>query len=295
MPANPCEFDFQKNVVVGNEAVYELDLPSAQNADQITYHLRSAVVTGLTIVQTFESTGEAQSISSSLRLTYHSRSSDGIVNRLDVVRDMATSTIGLELQDLDHDMTGGRQPESQEQLIKDIKAIFGKMADNLDKSDLDFDEPYDNQVAEIIHRLSIMDLDSLRQMWREFDIGTSYRQETIRNLFFQILPRIGTAASVRLTKELITTGSVAPATAVSLLVSVPFHVFELSRELVVDCEELLNLGANNPEVSEAAYLSFATLVYNAYNTQKIEKHDFEKYVKQYFEWFASKWIIWRFV
>lgn len=228
--------------MVGNEAVYEVDRPEPDSADQTTYHLRSALVTGLTIVQTFESTGEAQSITSHLQLTYHSRSSDGIVNRLDVVRDMASSTIGLELQDLDHDMTGGRHPVPQDKLIKDITATFGTMADNLDRSELDFNEPYDNQVAEIIHLLGIMEIESLRQMWREFDIGTSYRQETIRNLFFQILPRIGTSASVRLTKELITTNSVQPTTAVSLLVSVPFHVFELSRELVVDCEELLNLG-----------------------------------------------------
>lgn len=48
------------------------------------------------------------------------------------------------------------------------------------------------------------------------------------------------------------------------------------------------LGVNNPEVADAAYLSFATLVFNAYNTKKIEKNDFEKYVKQYYEWFASK-------
>lgn len=229
-------------MVVGNEAVYEVDLPDPESPDQDTYHLRSALVTGLTIVQTFESTGEAQSITSNLLLTYHSQSNDGIVNRLDVVRDMASSTIGLELQDLDHDMTGGRHPVPQDKLTKDVAAFFGIMADNLDKCELDFNEPYDNQVAEIIHLLSIMDIDSLRQMWREFDIGTSYRQETIRNLFFQILPRIGTSASVRLTKELITTNSVSSATAVSLLISVPFHVFELSRELVVDCEELLNLG-----------------------------------------------------
>lgn len=227
---------------MGNEAIYEVDLPDPESSDQTTFHLKSALVTGLTIVQTFESTGEAQSITSNLLLTYHSRSNDGIVNRLDVVRDMASSTIGLDLQDLDHDMTGGRHPIPQDSLIKDITATFGTMADNLDRCELDFDEPYDNQVAEIIHLLGIMDIESLRQMWREFDIGTSYRQETIRNLFFQILPRIGTSASVRLTKELITTNSVPPATAVSLLVSVPFHIFELSRELVVDCEELLNLG-----------------------------------------------------
>lgn len=155
---------------------------------------------------------------------------------------MATSTIGLDLQDLDHDMTGGRHPEPQDKLTRDVTALFGTMADNLDKSELDFGEPYDNQVAEIIHLLGIMEIDSLRQMWLEFEFGTSYRQETIRNLFFQILPRIGTSASVRLTKELITTNRVPPMTAVSLLVSVPFHVFELSRELVVECEELLNLG-----------------------------------------------------
>lgn len=231
-------------MIVGNEAVYEVDVPRPDSIHTQTFHLKSAHITGLTMVQTFESTGEAQYISSDLHLTFHSQS-EGIVNRLDVDKDMDHSTIGLELQDLDHDWTGGRQPKAQDELIKDVTAIFGEMVDNLENCYLNFEEPYDDRVVEIIHLLGNMDIHSLRRLFQTFDIGTSYRQETLRNLFFQILPRIGTSASVRLTKELITTNSVLSSTAIPLLVSMPFHVFELSRELVEECEELLNLGKMN--------------------------------------------------
>lgn len=251
------------------------------------------------MVQTFESTGEAQYISSELHLTFVSESN--IVNTLDVQSEMtddAEATVmrgpsappplsdDLTMSELGRDTTGGRQTEPSEKLIKDATALFGALTDSLERSDLNFDEPYDNRVADIIQVVGQMDSPSLRRLYADIEVGTSYRQETIRNLFYEMLPRIGTRASVLLTRDVIVDNKVRPWTAIQLLISMPFHILELSAELVADCERLLEQSQNRPDVHEAATLSFATLVYHAYNRSRIDESTFERYVTMYCDLFV---------
>lgn len=191
------------------------------------------------MVQTFESTGEAQYISSEIMLTFVGESD--IVNALDIDTAM-TAQASIEYADPGHDITAGRQLETSDKLIKDANALFGALADNLEKTDLNFEVPYDSSVADIIHVMGQMDFDALQRLYNEIDIGTSYRQETIQNVFHEIVPRIGTRASVLLTRNLIMRNSVKPTTAIQLLISLPFHIAELSHELVIECEVLLGLG-----------------------------------------------------
>lgn len=257
------------------------------------------------MVQTFESTGEAQYISSEIMLTFVGESD--IVNALDIDTAMATKRASIEYADPGHDITAGRQLETSDKLIKDANALFGALADNLEKTDLNFEVPYDSSVADIIHVMGQMDFDALERLYNEIDIGTSYRQETIQNVFHEIVPRIGTRASVLLTRNLIMKNSVKPTTAIQLLISLPFHIAELSHELVIECEVLLGLGKlivfplvaateidlflligpDRPDVTQAALLSFATLVYHTRVAGKIDEIVFEKYVKKYFELFMS--------
>lgn len=141
-----------------------------------------------------------------------------------------------------NDPTGGRHPPIQETLIKTSAELLNSLAEGLEKDDIHFNEPYDSTVSEIIRQLSQMDLESLRNLYTEVDIGTSYRQETIRNIFYEIIPRIGTKASVQLTKELIMVKQIKSTTAVQLLILLPFHIYELSHDLVKECECFLTLG-----------------------------------------------------
>lgn len=141
-----------------------------------------------------------------------------------------------------NDPTGGRHPPIQETLIKTSAELLNSLAEGLEKDDIHFNEPYDSTVSEIIRLLSQMDLESLQKLYTEVDIGTSYRQETIRNIFYEIIPRIGTKASVQLTKELIMVKQIKSTTAVQLLILLPFHIYELSHDLVKECESFLTLG-----------------------------------------------------
>ncbi|KAJ6640893.1 Vitellogenin-6 [Pseudolycoriella hygida] len=279
IPLNPCEFDFQQNVIVGNEAQYNL----APQDDK--YYLNTAFVKGITMAHTFESTGEAQYVSSELQLTYLKESE--IVNVLDVDTEMSPIFYGLEFDNPLTDSTGGRQIENPVKLVKRTNALLISLADSLESVHLKFDEPYDGTVAETLKVMGKMNFDCLQKLYQEIDIGTSYRQETVRNIFLELVPRIGTNAAVLLTRDLIVNNRVKSTTAVQLLVSLPFHIAELSAELVTQCEVLLNIGPDRPDVKQSAVLTFATLVHNAYVGRKIPDKVFEKYVKKYFELFMN--------
>lgn len=238
------------------------------------------------MVHTFESTGEAQYVSSELRLTYLQE--NDIVNVLDIDEEMSPMLFGLEFDTPTHDSTGGRQKENPRRLVKRANNLLISLADSLESVYLKFDEPYDSTVAEIIKVMGKMNYDCLQKLYQEIDIGTSYRQETVRNLFLELIPRIGTNAAVLLTRDLIVGNRVKSTTAVQLLISLPFHISELSAELVTECEVLMNLGSDRPDVKQSAVLTFATLVHNAYASRKIPDKTFENYVKKYFELFMSE-------
>ncbi|XP_037039543.1 vitellogenin-3 [Bradysia coprophila] len=279
VPLNPCEFDFQQNVIIGNEAQYTL------SPKEDKYYLNTAFVKGIAMVHTFESSGEAQYVSSELQLTYLKE--NDIVNILDIDQEMSPILSDLEFENPVHDSTGGRQKVNPKRMVKRANNLLISLADSLESADLKFDEPYDSTVAEIIKVMGKMNYECLQKLYQEIDIGTSYRQETVRNLFLELIPRIGTSAAVLLTRDLVVSNRVKSTTAVQLLISLPFHIAELSAELVTECEVLMNLGPDRPDVKQSAVLTFATLVYNAYVSRKIPDKTFEKYVKKYFELFMN--------
>lgn len=186
------------------------------------------------------------------------------------------------------DATGGRSPKSTEQVVHKAAQLLTELADGLEDTQLNFDEPYLEIVSEIVRLMETMDLDGLKQLYDKIDIGTSYSQETSRNLFLEILPRAGTAATVLLTKHLVMTTQVRPTTAVQLLISLPFFISELSEDLVKNLEEFLTIGNDRPDVKHAAVLSYSTIIYKARIHNKITVDQFEKYVKTFFDLFLSK-------
>lgn len=274
------KFDLQQNVIVGNEAQYTL---TAQNGK---HSLNTAFVKGIAMVHTFESTGEAQYVLSELQLTYLKESD--IVNVLDIDQEMSPRSIGLEYDNPIHDSSGGRQPVNPKRLVKRANNLLNSLADSLESDHLKFEEPYDSTVAEIIKVMGKMNYECLQKLYQEINIGTSYRQETVRNLFLELIPRIGTKAAVLLTRDLVVGDRVKSTTAVQLLISLPFHIAELSADLVTECEILMNLGPDRPDVKQTALLTFATLVHHAYISGKIPDNIFDKYVKKYFELFMSE-------
>lgn len=184
--------------------------------------------------------------------------------------------------------TGGRSAKSSDEIVKTVIASLVQLANRLEDVQLNFDEPYMEIVSEIVRLIETMDYATLKKLYDQIDIGTSYIQETSRNIFLEVLPRAGTAPSVLLTKHLVMEKHVRPTTAVQLLISLPFFISELSSELIKECEEFLHVGNDRPDVKHSAVLSYATIIYKAFVAGAITGDQFEKYVKIFFDLFLSK-------
>lgn len=184
--------------------------------------------------------------------------------------------------------TGGRSTKSPDEIIKTVTSSLLELSNRLEDVQLNFDEPYMEIVSEIVRLIETMDYETLKKLYDQIDIGTSYIQETSRNIFLEILPRAGTASSVLLTKYLVMEKHVRPTTAVQLLISLPFFISELSADLIKECEEFLHVGNDRPDVKHSAVLSYATIIYKAFVAGAINADQFEKYVKTFFDLFLSE-------
>lgn len=262
VPEMSCDADLEKNVIVGSEAIYDLAplLPAIESNSTTEYYLNECKIEGTTLLQTFESTGESQYILSNLKLTYASENE--IVNDINVSSDIFDDGVMIgqtEVQTEEHsndDYTGGRQPLHSNELIRMATDLLSELANSLEDAELKFDEPYESRVVQVIRIIGRCDYVSLKKMYEIINTGTSYHQETVRNLFFEIIPRVGTKASVYLTRDLVVKNRCKPTTAILLLTTMPFHISEISSELVSECEVLMSLG----ECSEIVEFSLLRLI-----------------------------------
>lgn len=243
VPEMRCDADLERNVIVGSEAIYHLAPLSNSTSD---YYLNECNIEGTTLLQTFESTGESQFVLSNLKLTHVSENE--ILNAIDVSSDICDDAITIGHCDVQmeeygiDDYTGGRQPLHSNELIRMATDLLSVLADSLEDAELKFDEPYESRVVEVIRIIGRCDYVSVKKMYEIINTGTSYHQETVRNLFFEIIPRVGTKAAVLLTRDLVVKNLCKPMTAILLLTTMPFHISEISAELVGECEVLMSMG-----------------------------------------------------
>uniref|UniRef100_A0A182VEI7 Vitellogenin domain-containing protein n=1 Tax=Anopheles merus TaxID=30066 RepID=A0A182VEI7_ANOME len=285
IPQNHCIPNKQPQAITSRIANYKL-----RKIESYRYMLTELDGTMRTNIRTLESY-YPQFLYSRVVLRYdrHQVLEDGPPGRpvVDIVSGMALLFSPILFDSPDLEATGGRSPKSKEKLIKRTASLLNAMADNLETVDNKLKEPYDETVSEIIRLMGTMDLETLKQLYEEIDLGTSYRQETARNIFLEIVPRTGTTSTILLTRDLIMNKQVNPMTAVQLLISLPFYMAEPSPELVKECEVFLEVGADRPDIKHAAVLSYATMIYNTFVAGKLTANTFEKYVKMYFDLFLN--------
>jgi hypothetical protein len=282
IPINFCEINNEaRNAVMSRLGDYKL---SKLNNSQ--YLLKSIRAESKSNVQSSESY-YPQFIFSKIFIDFESREELGEENQIHfdendkVFRSDFTYVLSSEA-------TGGRAPKSHEEIAKTVEKLLRKLAENLEHKTLKFDEPYNDLVSEIIRLIETMNLQSLQQLYNQIDIGTSYIQETSRNIFLEILPRIGTVSSVLLAKNLVIEKQVRPTTAIQMLTALPFFISELSAELIKECEVFLHVGVDRPDVKHSAVLSYSTMIYRAYSAHVITSDQFEKYVKTIFDLLLSE-------
>lgn len=279
LPLSPCKtqdrFSIEESVVVAMATEYSLRIITDANQKE-SYVLRSAEVEYISNIHTFEVDGESQYVTSDLKIDLRSESQ--ITRQFDIRLSLPPQTASLHY-------TYYENYKKSSEYTTLAEKYLNKLVDTLEKRDVDFENPYDDTVAEIFRVVGLLDAESLRNLFAKFDIGTSYRQETIKNLFLEILPRVGTKASVVLITELIISKSVKPIIAVQLVTAMPFYVTELGMDVVKLCEPFLSLTPDRPDVRDVAILSYATLIYKTFSANQMTADQFDRYVKRYFELF----------
>ncbi|PNF30690.1 hypothetical protein B7P43_G06086 [Cryptotermes secundus] len=195
--------------------------------------------------------------------------------------------VGLTHQLPGADVSQGRSPPSQKNLLTTVIEILGELADGLDEQhlELNLEKLHEEHVVHALYLLSMLEQASLWKLYLELEVGTSYRHETLRNLFLEMLPLVGSHDSIMLVRDLVMTGTVKNDTSIQLLSSIPFSVRQPSEELLTDLEVLLSLPEDTLE-NQAAVLSFATLVHKVCSA-KCAPETLDKYVGQYMDLFTG--------
>lgn len=167
-----------------------------------------------------------------------------------------------------------------------LNAVVADIDDNhLDVSVVD----YHRELLFLYYEFFILNKESLDHLYSNFSAGTSYKQETKRNIFLELLPHVGSEVSVNFIKDLILKRDLKELLSIKILSMYPLYVKEYSEKLLDDMEVLLTLNNKyERSVRNAAILSFATLVHKTYMAGKCSLDKFETYALKYFNLFAGK-------
>lgn len=178
----------------------------------------------------------------------------------------------------------------QETILKQFDKALTEVVTSLDEQNLEQDitKLHKQDIIQLYDYLFLLKFDSLMKLYADISIGTSYQQETKRNIFLELLPQVGTDDSVRFVKELIVKRELKDLISIKMLSVYPFYLKQYSTELLGEMEALLNLGDNyDSKIRYTAILSFATLVYQTYNSGQASIETLEDYSLKYWNWFAG--------
>ncbi|XP_071444971.1 uncharacterized protein [Hetaerina americana] len=134
--------------------------------------------------------------------------------------------------------------------------------------------------------LEYADYESLKNCFSQIGVGTSYKEETMRDLFLDVLSQVGTKASITLLTDLIVSQSLKDESSVQVLKTIPFYARQLDASLLEKYESVLGID-HNDQIKRAATLSFATLVNRACKHDRCPAEVLEKYVLKYYELFKD--------
>ncbi|XP_011307083.1 uncharacterized protein [Fopius arisanus] len=252
VPRLECPNRDENPVIKSSERLYKV--VTQQNTTKIT--LINA--TGEIYIQPFRSLGEAQFLSTRqiIELT-------GVTDSRHTVYTEKFTEVYLQHELAENDLSQGRGVPSKDKIFKWISTLLDRLSQRLENPglDTDIDHLHNNTISILLYYLGQLDRSDLQAAYRNIS-GTSYKEETIRNMFLETLPQIGTKESALFILELIQKNKVSDITAMQLLTQLPFHIRKPDVQLLVGLQPLINLASKtSPEVSNTGILTFGTLIY----------------------------------
>uniref|UniRef100_A0A146LZW6 Vitellogenin-6 n=2 Tax=Lygus hesperus TaxID=30085 RepID=A0A146LZW6_LYGHE len=204
------------------------------------------------------------------------------------------SSVELTYQDYALDPSYGKAPENSNAVAQEIYSLLGDLGDSLSVWQVDV-KALDNQTSfYILDRMMWLKVEDWEQLY-QLILGTSYRQETIQHLFWDLLPQVGSRAAVLFIKGVVKSQRITAYSAGRLLANFPFYMKETSEELLTSCEEFLNIGEkltytreeDKKTVEQSAILSFASLIFATCKGGKCQADTLDRYAKLYLDKFTG--------
>ncbi|XP_059485386.1 uncharacterized protein LOC132202465 isoform X2 [Neocloeon triangulifer] len=262
-------------ISTSTERNYELQL---EKSSVIIKKIKSRSVTSF---QPLWVKGELQYIF--INQTFTKESRDSISVPL-VVSETTPSTLTYEFQDSASgsgpDMVFERYSLTTDELVALTRKSLIKTADKLNEElGEDVNKLYDTSSYHLIAFMRHLDLKSLRQVADFAMLGTSYKDESIKQLFISYLPKVGTYSSVLLMRDLIVQRELDVKQSLKVLVDLPFNLRYPNVALLKECKGFLSLEDHDPAVRKTAVLTFASMVGKICQTGQCPPAILDEYVK----------------
>ncbi|XP_076176627.1 uncharacterized protein LOC143151413 isoform X2 [Ptiloglossa arizonensis] len=252
LPKMLCSNGDQNPILKSSERLYKVKVKGSFN------EILFVNASGGIYVQPFQSFGEAQFHFT--RQVFKLISVRDIINKIST-KDLYPKVLQHELPELD--LTQGRGTPDKSTIFKSIGTLLDRLSQRLENPGLDTetDNLHNTTISVLLYYLGMLDVTDLRIAYTKIS-GTSYKEETIRNMFLEALPQVGTKEAALFILELIQDKKVSDICAIQLLTQLPFHVRKPDVQLLVNLQTFLNLSEKIcAEVQNTAILTYGTLIY----------------------------------
>ncbi|XP_034189310.1 uncharacterized protein LOC117608379 isoform X1 [Osmia lignaria lignaria] len=252
VPKMLCPNSDQNPILKSSERLYKV------NINGLLSEILFVNASGGIYVQPFQSFGEAQ--------FHFTRQIFKLISVKDTINKIPIKTLHFkvlqhELPELD--LTQGRGTPDKNTVLKSIGSLLDRLSQRLENPGLDTEAGnlHNTTVSVLLYYLEMLNVVDLREAYTKIS-GTSYKEETIRNMFLEALPQVGTKESALFILELIQDKKVSDMSAIQLLTQLPFHIRKPDIQLLVSLQTFLNLPDKiSIEVQNTAILTYGTLIY----------------------------------
>ncbi|KAK9511580.1 hypothetical protein O3M35_000210 [Rhynocoris fuscipes] len=267
--------NYQKIISSNSEREYIID------SDGEIY-LKNVSAIGRLLIQPHQATAEAHY--SKIIQSFDFISISDVKERIEVDADNQTLDTTYEVIMLDP--TYGKQPSNRTVVVNEIYYLLEELSDSLSTWEVGV-KGLDNQTSfYIVDLMWWLDVDDWEKLYSTITLGTSYKQETIQHLFWDLVPQVGSQSAALFIKQLVTAGRIKGFLASRLLINFPFYLKEMSEDLLTQYEELLRLETLSKEVKHSAVLSFAHLIHKICKTS-CKTDTLDRYAKLYLDKFTE--------
>ncbi|XP_052864697.1 uncharacterized protein LOC128271280 [Anopheles cruzii] len=138
-------------------------------------------------------------------------------------------------------------------------------------------------ITRIVDALKPFTVENYGQFWTMLTKTSTAKDLMALDIFYKVLPSVGTKYSVQFVVQLVKNHSVKDSVATGMLFSLGVNVRAPSEELLHSVEQLMNFETLvKPDVAHAAVLTFGTMVYKTFQHEE-HPTEAEKYIKVYYK------------